>query len=165
MRACLASFQIQRAWERAERNEAARGHSIRSCAKKSAWVHAESWASPAESVQTVIFAHATTPTRCCEQQKLVSTSMLGGVHLHQTRCYSFPFCRAIRSGRSAVPKNKKGSNACSSSFQKFTVFLGLQLNLFVSRDRSAPIHVANNISIRLVPLLSGGWFKTRPEAP
>ena len=57
LRACLNS--LQRACERAEQSEAARGHSFRACAKKRVWVHAGSWASPTESVRTVSFAHAT----------------------------------------------------------------------------------------------------------
>ena len=45
VRACLNSHQ--RAWEQAGRNEAVRGHSFRYL-KKRVWVHAETWASPAE---------------------------------------------------------------------------------------------------------------------
>ena len=47
LRACLNS--LQGAWERAEWNEAASGHLFRSYLKKRVWVHAESWASLAES--------------------------------------------------------------------------------------------------------------------
>ena len=69
---------IQRAWERAERNEATRDN-FRSVpqvgVKKRVRVSAESWASPAESIRTVYFTHT------CHV-KLLSTSIFGGIHLH-----------------------------------------------------------------------------------
>ena len=55
--ACLNS--LRGAWERAERAETARGHSFRSYLKERVWVHAECWASPAESVRTVYYSHTT----------------------------------------------------------------------------------------------------------
>ena len=88
-------------WERAERNEATRGLSFLSYVRKHVWVHAESWASPAESGRTLYFAHATRHQHAVGR-KLVSTPVFGGVHTHQTVCYLFPFGRLIILPRCSV---------------------------------------------------------------
>ena len=88
LRACFSP--LRRAWERAKRNEAARGHWFRSYAKKRVWVHAESWASPVESVRTVCFAHATTPTRCCAQTGVhvqLRHALIAGIQLIMARFF------------------------------------------------------------------------------
>ena len=133
IRACLNP--LQRARGRAERNGAARGHSLCSCVKKRVWVHAESWASPVESARTVYyFAHM--PRQI-------------GVHVHLRWCPSTSNERIsvpVRSGRSVHPKKKKGCNTSSPSSKIICRCSSrAALNLLAFRVRSASIHVANNI--------------------
>ena len=119
---------------------------------KTCWVHAESWASPANSVRTVYFAHATTPVDCCAQI---------GVHAHLRWCLptstSNEMVRVLdRSGRSVPPKKKKG--AAFIPLIRYFVFLGLH----VCYNQSTPMHVANNTPFGCSDALWGG-LKTRPR--
>ena len=134
LRVCLNP--PQRASERAEGNEAVRGHSFRSYVKEGAWVHAESWAPPAESARTASFAHTTA--------KLVSTYIFGGVYLHQNNLvFVFPFGRAVF----GPPKQEKSVQHFVFFFLDIYCFSRAALNLyiFVSHNQSTPIQAANII--------------------
>ena len=78
--ACI--HPLQRSWERTYQKQAELDHSFRSRVNKRVWVHARLCASPAESTQTVYFAHA--------HDKLVSTSICDGVHLRKTIFHFVP---------------------------------------------------------------------------
>ena len=90
-----------------------RGHSFRSYVKERVCVHAESWAPPAESARTASFAHST--ANC------FSTSIFGGVHLHQIIWYLFPFGRAVRSSQT----RKRGETLLPLPINRYIVSLGL----------------------------------------
>ena len=119
-----------------------------------AWVHAEYWASPAESGRTICFAHTRTPThQHAVARKLVSTSIFGGVHLRQTRCYLLPF---------GPPKKEKVVQHLCFLFQdiySYCCFSRAALDLLVFRNQSAPSHVANNVPFGSLQCRSPRWFK------
>ena len=89
-------------------------------------------------------------------RKLVSTSIFGGVHLHQTRCCLFPFGRAVRSSQ-----RRRSASLIPRSIYCFS---RAALNLFVFHNQSAPIHVADNIPFDSFQC-SPEWVQTRRHLP
>ena len=159
MRACLDS--PRRAWERAERNEAARGHSFIFIRIKDAF----------GSMQNPGPRQLNQYERC-----LLYMPRPIGVHVHLGSCpptlyikfvyYLFPFGRAVRHicsrsvGPFGPPKEQKRDSAPFFPLPRYTYCCSSRAarNLFVFRNRAAPIDVANNIpfGIRSNALWGGG---------
>ena len=74
-------------------------------------------------------------------RKLVSTAILGGLHLHQTRRFLFPFGRAVRSAR----RRKRSAALLLPPPRCMYCFSWSALNLFVFHSQSAPIHATHSI--------------------
>ena len=143
-RACLNSHP-QRAWERAERNEAVRGHPLRSYLKKRVW-------GPCR-ILGLASRIGTSGVFCTCHGILVSTSIFGGVHLHQTICYFFPFGQAVRSSQTI----KRGATLLLLLLllPVYTVFFSgctepVRFPQPISTNSCGKLY-----SIRFVPMLSG----------
>ena len=112
VRACLNSHQ--KAWERAERNEAVRGHSFRSYL-----VSKKTCLGPCR-ILGLASRIGTNGIFCTCHRKLVSTSIFDGVHLHQIICYWFSFGQAVRSSQA----RSRGATLLLP-LPRYTVLLGL----------------------------------------
>ena len=94
---------------------------------------------------------------CTCHGKLVSTSIFGGVDLHQTICYLFPFGRVVRSSHT----RKRGATLLLPlpRYQGILFFSGYTESIRFPQ----PINTTScgkKYSIRLVPMLSGGLRHT-----
>lgn len=116
--------------------------------------------SRAKSVRTVNLLHMPRPRHKQHRHRVspqsVSTSIYGGVHLHQTRqrrlltvvfVHLCPFGRAVRS--SSTRERGPTFDTCSSSSLQYTCwynfFSRAALNLFAYPNQSTPTLLAHNI--------------------
>ena len=77
---------------------------------------------------------------CTCQGEIMSLSIFGGAYLHQIICHMLLFGRAVRSSQ----KRKRGATF-HLSFLDENSYTRDPLNMFVSRNRSTPIHAAKYI--------------------
>ena len=94
---------------------------------------------------------------CTCHGQLVSTSIYGGVHLHQIICYLFPFGRAVRSSQN----KKKGVQHFFFLFLEIPCFSWAALDLysFPTTDQHQFMRqIIFHYSV-FVPMLSGGGLR------